>query len=338
MLGILPSLVTQRRQNIYDRKGVYMKKTKTAVKQKNLKKKILARWQLYLLLGILVAYFLVFYYYPMFGIQLAFKKFNARDGIWGSDWIGLANFKRFFSSYYFERTLTNTVRISLYSLIAGFPLPVIFALVLNCMRNQKYKKFVQMVTYMPHFISTVLIVGMLNQFLNPVSGIYGVIYSFVTGDYSAAPDLLGKANAFPHLYVWSGVWQEIGWNSIIYIAALAGVDAELYEAATIDGATRFKRVLYIDIPCIVPTIVTLLILRCGSVMSVGFEKAFLMQNNLNLVTSEVISTYAYKVSFNSGISDFGLSTAIGLFNNVINLIMLLSVNYISKKVSENSLW
>lgn len=309
-----------------------------AVKQKSLKKRIIARWQLYLLLSFGVAYFLIFKYYPMFGIQLAFKKFDIGKGIWGSEWVGFDNFRRFFQSYNFKRTFINTLRISIYSQLAGFPMPIILALALNSMRGEKYKKFVQMVTYMPHFISTVLIVGMLNQFLNPITGLYGRIYSFFSDGQMSASNILGSATAFPHVYVWSGVWASMGWSSIVYIAALAGVDAELHEAARIDGATRFQRILHIDIPSIIPTIVTLLILNTGKMMSVGFEKAYLLQNNMNLQTSELISTYSYKQSFNTGIGDFGLSTAIDFFNNVINIVLLLVVNKISKKVSETSLW
>ena len=315
-----------------------MKAKRLAMNQNKTIKKVKARWQLYLFLLLPVIYFCLFEYVPMYGIQLAFKNFNARLGIWDSEWIGLDNFKRFFGSYYFERTIVNTLRISLYSLVVSSAMSIIFALALNSMPWEKYKKIVQMVTYMPHFISTVLIVGILNMLLNPSVGLYGTIYSAVTGIYTPPKDILGMAEAFPHLYVWSGIWQGLGWNSIIYISALADVDTELHEAARIDGATRFKRVLHIDIPSIAPTIVTLLILKCGSVMSIGFEKAYLMQNNLNLTTSEIISTYSYKVSFSSTVTDFGLSTAIGLFNNVINLILLIIVNTISKRVSETSLW
>lgn len=304
--------------------------------QKSLIRRIKSRWQLYLFLLVPVIYILVFQYYPMTGIQLAFKKFNITKGIWGSEWIGLENFKRFFSSYYFERTVKNTIRISLYSLLAGFPLPVIFALMLNSMRNQKYKKFVQMITYFPHFISTVVLIGMVMQIFNTRIGIYGIVYRAITNEYPM--DIMGKAAAFPHIYVWSGIWQSLGWDSIIYIAALSGVDAELHEAARIDGASRFKRILYIDLPSIIPTIVMLLILKSGSLMNVGFEKAYLLQNNLNIVTSELISTYSYKVAFNTVGSDFGFSTAVTLFNSVINLILIITVNKISKKVSDTSLW
>lgn len=314
-----------------------MKENQMTVNKKTLKKKVLARWQLYLWLAIPIAYYLIFKYYPMFGIQLAFKKYDVGLGIWGSEWIGFENFSRFFKSYYFKRVITNTLRLSLYSVIIGFPIPIIFALMLNTVRNQRYKKFAQMVTFVPHFISVVVLVGMVFQIFNPRIGIYGLIYSAITGAVTA-PDILGKADAFPHIYIWSGIWQELGWNSVIYLAALAGVDSELHEAAKIDGASRFKRVLYIDLPSIVPTIVMLLILRCGSIMTVGFEKTYLLQSDLNLATSEVINTYSYKVAFNGALSDFGFSTAISLFNSMIELILLVTVNQISKKVSENSLW
>lgn len=299
-------------------------------------KRITSRWQLYLFLLVPVIYILVFCYYPMTGIQLAFKKYDLNLGIWGSPWIGMDNFTKFFKSYYFKRVITNTIRLSLYSLIAGFPLPVIFALALNSMRNLKYKKFIQMVTYIPHFISIVVLVGMMLQIFNPRVGLIGVLWNAFGG--TDAPDLFANENAFSHLYVWSGIWQSLGWNSIIYIAALSGVDSELHEAAQIDGASRFQRVLYVDFPVIVPTMIMLLILNAGSIMNVGFEKAYLMQNDLNLVKSEVISTYSYKVAFNSAIGDYGYSTAVGLFNSVINFFMLVVVNQISKKVSQQSLW
>ena len=314
-----------------------MNKKQSIVHKKTLKKKVLARWQLYLWLVIPIAYYLIFKYYPMFGIQLAFKKYDVGLGIWGSKWIGFDNFTRFFKSYYFKRVITNTLRLSLYSLIVGFPMPVIFALMLNTVRNQKFKKFAQMVTFIPHFISVVVLVGMIFQIFNPRIGAYGLIYSALTGT-TTAPDILAKSGAFPHVYIWSTIWQELGWNSVIYLAALAGVDSELHEAAKIDGASRFKRVLYIDLPSIIPTIVVLLILRCGSIMTVGFEKTYLLQNELNLASSEVIATYSYKVAFNGALSDFGFSTAIGLFNSVIELVLLVTVNQISKKVTENSLW
>lgn len=293
-------------------------------------------WQLYVFLIIPVLYIVIFHYYPMTGLQLAFKKFDFRLGIWGSEWIGFQNFERFISSYQFERVLTNTLRLSFYSLVAGFPLPILLALMLNAMPMKRYKKVVQTVTYMPHFISTVVMVGIINQLFNTHVGIYGQMYKLLTGD--RAPDLLGIASAFPHLYVWSGIWQGLGFNSIIYVAALSGVDAELHEAAEIDGANRFQRMLNIDLPTILPTATILLIMSCGRIMNLGFEKAYLMQNTMNMRTSEVISTYVYKVGMVTGGGNFAMGTAVGLLNSVVNFILLCSVNFVTKKLGGNSLW
>ena len=300
------------------------------------RKKRIKHWQLYLFLVIPIVLVFIFNYIPMAGIQLAFKKYNMNLGIMGSPWIGFDNFKKFFRNYQFWRLLKNTLTLSLYGMLAGFPIPIMLALLLNSMNNLNYKKFIQTVTYMPHFISTVVMVGLIIQVFNPRIGLYGIIYSAVTGNN--APDVLGSASAFPHIYVLSGVWQSMGWNSIIYMAALAGVDAELHEAAQMDGASKFQRILHIDLPSILPTAIMLLILNAGSIMNIGFEKAFLMQNNLNLRSSEVISTYVYKMGLESATGDYGYATAIGLFNSVINLILIVSVNAVSKKVTEQSLW
>ena len=300
------------------------------------RKKRIKHWQLYLFLVIPIVLVFIFNYIPMAGIQLAFKKYNMNLGIMGSPWSGFDNFKKFFRNYQFWRLLKNTLTLSLYGMLAGFPIPIMLALLLNSMNNLKYKKFIQTVTYMPHFISTVVMVGLIIQVFNPRIGLYGIIYSAVTGNN--APDILGSASAFPHIYVLSGVWQSMGWNSIIYMAALAGVDAELHEAAQMDGASKFQRILHIDLPSILPTAIMLLILNAGSIMNIGFEKAFLMQNNLNLRSSEVISTYVYKMGLESATGDYGYATAIGLFNSVINLILIVSVNAVSKKVTEQSLW
>lgn len=302
-----------------------------------LSRRILRHWQLYLFLLLPVVYLLIFHYYPMLGVQIAFKKYSAKLGIWGSPWIGFKYFAKFFNSTQFERVVGNTIKISLYSLLAGFPLPIIFALMMNVMRSQRYKKVVQTVTYMPHFISTVVLVGMLMQIFNPITGLYGKAFSAMNNGQMAS-DLLGQSTAFPHMYVWSGIWQHFGWDSIIYVAALAAVSPELHEAAQIDGATRFQRVLHVDFPALLPTATIMLILRTGSIMSIGFEKIFLMQNDLNLKTSEVISTYVYKVSLKASIPDFSYSTAIGLFNSVVNLLMISLVNALSRKVGETSLW
>lgn len=301
------------------------------------KKDYLAKWQLYLFLLLPVAYILIFAYVPMAGIQIAFKKFDIAAGIWGSPWVGFDNFERFFSAYNFWSILWNTLSLALYGLIAGFPLPILLALLLNSFPSETYKKIVQTVSYMPHFISTVVIVGMLVQIFNPRTGAFGVIAHLLTGRMINV-DLLSKPEAFSHMYVWSGIWQGIGWGSIIYIAALSSVDAELHEAAQIDGATRWQRVLKIDLPSILPTATIMLILNAGGIMNVGFEKVYLMQNNLNISKSEVISTYVYKVGMQIAGGDFSFATAIGLFNSVINFILLIIVNTITKKISSTSLW
>lgn len=291
-------------------------------------------WQLHLMLLFGVVYILVFAYYPMTGIQLAFKDYTAKAGIWGSKWVGMKHFTKFFTSVYFERTIRNTLLISFYSIAVGFPLPIIFALQLNIMRTEKLKKSIQTITYMPHFISTVVLVGMMNQLLSPVFGLYGSLYRLFT-DGIYPPDILGKSSAFIHLYVWSGVWQNLGWDSILYLAALSSVSSELHEAAMIDGASRWKRVIHIDFPSILPTVIIMLILRAGNVLSVGFEKTYLMQNTLNLSSSEVISTYVYKQGLGKGIRGFSFGSAVGLFNSVINFVMLILVNSITKRLSED---
>jgi putative aldouronate transport system permease protein len=300
------------------------------------KKQYLQNWQLYIFLLPSLAFILTFAYVPMAGIQIAFKEYNFNLGIWGSEWVGMANFRRFFDSYQFTTLLWNTISLSFYALIAGFPLPIIFALLLNSFTSAKYKKLVQSISYMPHFISTVVIVGMLIQLFNPRTGAFGALFTLFTD--SMLPDAFGKPGAFQHLYVWSGIWQGIGWGSIIYIAALSAVDEELHDAAQIDGATRFQRVRHIDFPSILPTATIMLILSVGHIMDVGFEKVYLMQNDLNISKSEVISTYVYKVGMTIGSGDFSFATAIGLFNSLINFALLITVNLASKKFSNTSLW
>lgn len=299
-------------------------------------KRIRARWQIYALLLLPVVYLIVFAYVPMGGLVLAFKSYNVRKGIWGSPWVGLQNFKKFFSSYNFATIMKNTITISLYSLVASFPFPIIFALLLNAMQGKKYKKMIQTITYIPHFISTVVMVGLVFQLLNERSGIYGSLYTLFTG--TTAPSLLGVGKNFKHIYVWSGIWQNLGYNSIIYIAALTSVDQALHEAAQIDGASRLQRLIHIDFPAILPTTSIMLILAVGRIMSLGYEKALLMQNNLNLNYSEIVSTYVYKVGLASGINDYSLSTTVGMFNAVINLILLFLANWGSKKLSGNSIF
>ena len=307
------------------------------INTKRLIKSYKQHWQLLVFLIIPVAYILIFAYWPMFGLQIAFKKFNIVKGIAGSPWVGLKNFIKFFNAYQFEQVITNTLALSLYALMAAFPFPIIFALVLNVVENARYKKVVQTITYMPHFISTVVMVGMLMQIFHPMVGLYGKFYKIITGEVPS--DLFANPAAFKHLYVWSGVWQGFGYNSIIYIASLTNVSGELHEAAEVDGASRFQRVIHIDFPTLVPTIVIMLILRMGSIMSIGFEKTYLMQNSLNLSSSEIISTFVYKKGLGAGVgNDYSYSTAIGLFNSVINLILISTVNMISRRVSDTSLW
>ena len=294
-------------------------------------------WQMYVMMFLPIAFLIVFNYMPMSGLVIAFKNYSFSKGIWGSKWVGFAQFQKFFKSPQFKTIVPNTIILSLYGLFASFPIPIILALALNVLRNKRFKMTIQMISYMPHFISTVVLVGMLIAILNPRIGMYGIIYqSFHEG--KAPKDLMGQAGLFRHLYVWSGVWQNMGWSSIIYLAALSAVDTELHEAAQIDGASRYKRVIHIDFPTILPTAIILLIMNAGRIMSIGFEKAYLMQNNLNKSTSEIISTYVYYVGMTSGTGDFSYATAIDLFNAVINLIMLVVVNAISKKVTDTSLW
>lgn len=305
-------------------------------KPKTTFQKMAARWQIYLLLLIPVAYVIIFSYIPMGGLVMAFKDYDFSKGIWGSDWVGLANFKEFFQSYKFSVVIKNTLTISIYSLLASFPLPILFALIINAFPGRKYKKFVQTTTYIPHFISTVVMVGIVMQLLNYRTGIYGSLYSLFTG--TAAPDLMANGKMFKHLYVWSGVWQSTGYSAIIYIAALSNVDQSLHEAAQIDGASRFQRIRFIDLPCIMPTAMIMLILSAGGIMNVGFEKVLLLQNDLNISSSEVISTYVYKVGLARGIGDFSLSTAIGMFNSAVNFTLLILVNWISKRLNGNGIF
>ena len=302
-----------------------------------LKKKYAKYWRLYLFLVIPMAYLLVFKYYPMLGAQIAFRKYSLVGGIWGSPWVGLRNFEKFFSAYQFRTVLVNTLALSLYALVASFPIPILFALALNTIEQKRLKKTIQTVSSLPNFISVVVLVGIIRQFFNPLVGVYGAIYGLFSD--GVVPDLLASPSAFRHVYVLSGVWQSFGYNSIIYLAALSGVSDELHEAAQLDGASRFQRVLFVDFPAILPTITITLILRMGSIMSVGFEKVYLMQNTMNISASETISTFVYKKGLGAGASnDYSYAAAIDIFNAVVNLILISSVNAFSRKVSETSLW
>ena len=278
-------------------------------------------------------WYIVFCYVPMYGIQLAFRNYNPRLGYLGSPWVGLRYFNQFFSSYYNLDIIWNTVSISLYSIIFGFPIPILLAIILNELPGERFKKVLQNLTYIPHFISVVVLCGMLYLFLSPQ---YGVLNTFLNFLGFESVGFLESNKYFKAVYVLSDIWQESGWNSVIYIAALAGIDPELYEAARIDGAGRFKRIIHVSLPGIAPTIVTLLILRIGQVMTIGFEKAYLLQNNLNIRSSEIISTLVYKQGILQG--NYGYATAVGLFNSVINLVLIILTNRICKKYFEISLW
>ncbi|GKX27709.1 sugar ABC transporter permease [Vallitalea longa] len=286
---------------------------------------------LFVLPGIIITF--IFSYVPLYGVQIAFRNFNPKLGFFGSPWVGLEHFKRFFDSPYFFTTIKNTFVLSLYSLIAGFPIPILLALILNSFRHKKYRKVIQTVTYAPNFISTVVMCGMLLLFLSPSVGIINNVIEFFGGNNI---NFMAEKDYWRHIYVWSGVWQGMGWSSVIYFAALSSVSPELHEAAIVDGATKFQIVRYIDFPSIIPTATILLILSCGSILSVGFEKVFLLQNDLNLSVSQVISTYVYKVGLID--NNISYSSAIGLFNSAVNAILLIVVNRISKKLSGISLW
>lgn len=292
-------------------------------------------YQLYIMIFLPVLFVFIFCYIPIYGVQLAFKDFSISKGITGSPWVGFKYFSMFLNSYSFGQVMWNTIIISVYGLIVGFPIPVLLALMLNMTLRPKFKKTVQMVTYAPHFISTVVLVGIILQFLSYREGfINNIIEKFGVERIN----FVGNPQLFSSIYVWSGVWQSMGWNSILYLASLSNVDQGLHEASIIDGASRFQRLVYIDIPSIVPTIVISLILSFGGLISVGFEKAFLMQNPLNLSTSEVLSTFIYKQSLASQLPNYSLGTAMGLFNNVINFILLIIVNNIAGKISDTKLW
>jgi ABC-type polysaccharide transport system permease subunit len=292
-------------------------------------------WQLYVLLALPLAWLLVFQYYPMYGAQIAFRNFLPGDSMWASKWVGMANFERFFKSVMFSKLMINTLGLSLYSLAVSFPIPILFALSLNQLRNGLWKQTVQMVSYAPYFISTVVLVGMLLQFLDLRHGPVNLLLAAIG---QPTIHFMGESKLFQSVYVWSGVWQYTGFNTVIYLATLANVDPALHEAAVVDGANRLQRIWFIDIPGIMPTAVTLLILNMGQIINVGFEKVFLMQNPLNTSISEVISTYVYKVGLVGGITNYSYASAIGLFNSVIGLVLLVTANWVMKKLTDTSLW
>lgn len=299
----------------------------------SLVRSIRRNWSLYLLITPVLIYFAVFIFWPMYGVIIAFKDFRPNLGIMGSEWVGLKHFEEFFTSLHFGRTLRNTLTLSIYSLAVNFPLPIALAIMMNDLRSRRFKKAVQTITYLPHFISMVVLCGMITLFFRNDTGLINILIQHMGGE---SVNFLNTPEYFKHVYVWTGVWQNLGWNTIIYMAALSGMDIQLLEAASIDGASKFQKIRHIILPYLVPTAILLLILESGYVMNVGFEKVFLLQNNLNMEMSDVISTLVYR----KGITEyqFSFSAAVGLFNSAINCVILLMVNAISKRLGETSLW
>lgn len=307
------------------------KQTLGAAGQRTLRR-MRRKWQLYLLILPAIVSVFIFHYIPIYGVQIAFKNFRSSKGILGSEWVGFRHFARFLAYPDFWKILWNTVHISLYAL-ATFPCPVILALMMNELSSERYKKFMQMVTFAPHFISTVVVCSMVLLFFDRSQGLVNNVIAALGGERY---DFVSSTRYFSSLYVWSGVWQNLGWNAIIYIAALSSVSPELIEAARVDGATRLQIVRYVNFPAILPTAITMLILSAGSLLNVGFEKIYLLQNPLNMEASRVISTYVYEIGLQGG--QFSYSTAIGLFNNVVNIVVIILVNGISKRVTRVALW
>ena len=286
------------------------------------------------LLSILpLAYFIIFKYVPIYGLLIAFKDFSPVRGILGSEWVGLKWFLQFFSSHYFSRLIRNTLLISVYSLIFGFPVPIAFALLLNEVKNASYKRIVQTVSYLPHFISVVIIVGMMVNFLSPNEGIVNQLLKHAGRE---PVDFMSQLRWFRPLYVGSGIWQSFGFSSIIYLAAIAGINPELYDAIEVDGGTRLQKIRFITLPSIAPTITILLILRVGRLMSIGFQKIILMYSPVTYEVADVISTYVYRRGIQEG--EYGFATAVGFFNSVVNLVLLVACNRLARKLSETSLW
>lgn len=292
-----------------------------------------SNWQFWVIIAIPIIYAFVFAYIPMGGIVVAFKDYSIRKGILGSDWVGFKYFIQFLTSTNSVTVIKNTLILGIYTLIISFPIPILLAIGINEVRNRFFKKTIQMVTYAPYFISVVVLVGMMMQMMDMRSGIINELLQKV----GVGPiNFFGDAGIFRSLYVWSGVWQTMGYSSIIYVAALSGVSQELQEAAIVDGASRVKRIIHVDIPAILPTVIIMLIFSCANIVSIGMDKIFLMQNSMNASVSEVISTFVYKIGVVN--SNFGFSTAAGLFQSIVSFLLLIAVNQIAKKVTETSLW
>ena len=299
---------------------------------KNLGKRIIRHWEFYLLLLPGIVLTVIYKYIPMYGVQIAFRDYNAVDGFWVSAWVGLKWFEKFFTNYRSFRMIKNTVLLSLYSLLWSFPIPIFMALLVNQVRHKKFQRTVQTILYAPHFISVMILCGMLRIFLSPYGGLINTIVSLFGGNGNV--NYIDQASSFRTIYISSGIWQDAGWGMIIYLATLAGVDASLHEAAKVDGASAWQRMIHIDIPALIPIIVIQLIMSFGSLMSVGFDKAFLLQTDLNKEASEIIATYVYDQGMLKAMYSF--STAVGLFNTAVNLVLLTCVNKICKKLSNVS--
>lgn len=306
-----------------------------ARKAQSLGRRMLRSWQLYVLLLPALVWLVVFMYIPMYGVQIAFRDFTPLTGITGGEFVGFKHFIRFFASNNFWPLLWNTISLALYELIAGFPIPIILALALNALRHKYLSRSVQLITYAPNFLSVVVVVGIVMMLLDPSTGIIPRVIQGVGGTPSS---YLTDPSWFRHIYVWSGVWQTAGFSAIMYLAALTSVPPEYHEAAKVDGASLFKRIIHIDLPAIMPIAVILLILSTGNILSIGFEKVLLLQNPLNLSVSQVIDTYVYEVGLKSPIPQYSYSTAIGLFKSVVGLILLLCVNWFARKTTKSGLF
>ncbi len=311
---------------------VAMTKEHIKQNQKFNKKRFLADYQLYLMVLPFMLYFLIFAYKPMIGLKIAFQDYSIFKGN-ASPWVGFDNFTKFFSTPYFGRILRNTLMISGYSLIFSFPAPIILALLLNEVRSKKYKSFVQTATYLPHFVSAVVVCGMVTNFLAPTSGIVNIVLNKLGFE---SVYFLSKPEYFRTIFIVQGIWQGTGYSSIVYLAALGGIDMELYEAAQIDGCNRWKQTLHVTLPGLLPTIVTLFIISVGNILNVGYEKIILLYQPATYETADVINTYVYRMGIEG--SDYGLSTAVGLFNSVVNFLFVAIANTISNKVNGMGLW
>lgn len=310
-------------------------KDKTTTHWFRIQKSFRRHWQLYLIMVPVLLYFFIFKYVPMASAVIAFKDYNVVQGVWGSPWVGTKYFDLFFSNPVFWTLIKNTLGLSFYALVVGFPIPIILAICLNEIRDGFFRRFTQLVTYAPYFISTVILVSMTMLILAPRTGAVNILLRSVG---QTPINFLGRADMFPSVYVWSGVWQFSGYAAIVYLAALAGIDPQLHDAAKVDGASRLQKIRYVDLPGIMPVILVILVLNVGTLLAVGFEKLYLFQNPLNLATSEVISTYVYKIGLLN--ANFSFATAVGLFNSVINMILLVMVNGLVRRASNSGagLW